>query len=272
MADQTNTGIKRVREVVLIDFYNPDNLIVVPNPSDVVYDPGIELTETMTVNGFGDMVRADAEINQKAERITCTFPKKTINVLGMKQWQKPETDTNILAAYRRNAMKVTVNSYAAATSGQYGFGVTANVESKASYLDEDGISVPLTQDSVFADFDPETTTLGFAVGANRALKFSDDLIGKQISLEVPFTLASGVKLGEELFNRFILSLIVVQNDRKIFAEEYSQVIVDPTGEINFNAEAQEVAFMAIYDGSGCTTKQTKYLGQLASCDEAVVTP
>lgn len=269
MADQANIGTKRVREVILKDLNNSSNIIVVPNPSMVRYDPGIELLETMTTDTYGNSQLADIEIDKINAKITATFPKKTINILGMKQWQRPAAQASLVAAYRRNAIKLTANSYEAATSGQEGFGVLADAVSSASYLDETGQSIPLTQD-VFATIDSGVDTLSFAVGADRALKFTNDLIGKQVSFDIPYTIATGgTILSEALFNRFSLSLVIIQNDLTIIAEEFSQMVVDPTGEIDYNTLEQELVFRAVYDGSQCTVKQTKYLGRVAACADAV---
>lgn len=268
MADQANIGTKRVREVILKDLNNSNNIIVVPNPSMVKYDPGIELLETMTTDTFGNSQLADIEIDKYNAKITATFPKKTINIMGMKHWQRPDAQASLLAAYRRNAIKVTTNSYAAATTGQEGFNVVEDVVSEASYLDSTGKSIPLTQ----IDFDTintATDTLSFAVGANRALKFTNDLIGKQVSFDIPYTIATGgTVLSEALFNRFSLSLVIIQNDLSIIAEEFSQMVVDPTGEIDYNTLEQELVFRCVYDGSTCTIKQTKYLGRVAACADA----
>ncbi|MCC5622702.1 DUF2945 domain-containing protein [Nostoc sp. CHAB 5715] len=106
-------------------------------------------------------------------------------------------------------------------------------EAIASYLDENNLSVPLVQ-GTFATLDLDTATLSFAVGANGALKFTDDLIGKFVSYEIPYTIATGgVALTESLFNRFKPTFVVIQNDLKIVSFEYPEAIVDQSdGEIN----------------------------------------
>ncbi len=258
-----------VTEVGLRDLENSSNLIVLPSPSEATFDQGIEVEETMGVTPLGEMQLVDLYPRQRNPRIQLTFPKKTPATLGMKLGYRFEQAAGLEAKLVRNGVLVDKNNYPAAVAGKEGFGIVADIEGAiASYLDPNNLSIPLTQ-ATFATFDSATTDLSFAVGLNGALKFSDDLIGKYVTYEIPYTIATGgVALTENLFNRFKPTLIVIQNDLKIVSFEYPEAIVDPSdGEINLNESQIQVTLRITYNGSGCLPVKIKYLGQARACDD-----
>ncbi|ALF52252.1 hypothetical protein ACX27_04310 [Nostoc piscinale CENA21] len=268
MPNQLYTGTKMVTDVFICDLENSNRAIVLPNPSEVTFDQGIEMEETMGVTPLGEMQLVDLYPRQRNPRIQMTFPKKTPETLGMKFGYRMEADTGIAAAIRRNGVQIDRNSYPAAATGKEGFGILADAEGAfASYLDENNISVPLTQ-GTFATFD-NADELTFAVGLNGALKFTDDLIGKYVSYEIPYTLTDGVIMTENLFNRFKPTLVVIQNDLKIVSFEFPEAIVDPSdGEINFNESQLQITMRITYNGTGCLPVKVKHLGQARQCADA----
>lgn len=269
MPSKLYTGTKMVTEVIIRDLEDSGNLIVVPSPSEVNFNQGIEMEETMGVSPLGEMVTVDMQPQQRNPEIVMTFPKKSPATLGMKMGYRMEEVTGMQAALRRNGVQVDRTSFAAATDGKEGFGIVADQEdATASYLKDNGISAPLTLET-FAGFDPVTATLSFAVGDNGALSFSEDLIGKFVSYEIPYILTEGVMMTENLFNRFKPTIVVIQNDLKIMAWEYPEAIIDQSnGDINFNESQVEITMRIIYNGIGCLPVKVKYLGQARLCQDA----
>ena len=271
MPNQLYTGTKMVTDVVLRDLEDPTNpLIVIPNPSEVTFDQGIEMEETMSITPLGEMQLVDLYPKQRNPKIQMTFPKKTPATLGMKFGYRFESIAGLAAFLSRNGVQIDRNTYPPATAGKEGFGVTADVEGAiASYLDENNLSIPLTQ-GTFATLDLDTATLSFAVGLNGALKFTNDLIGKFVSYQIPYTIAiGGVALTEALFNRFKPTFVVIQNDLKIVSFEYPEAIVDQSdGEINLNESQLQVTLRITYNGTGCLPVKVKYLGQARQCADA----
>lgn len=269
MPNQLYTGTKMVTDVLIRDLDNSSNIIVLPNPSEVTFDQGIEMEETMGVTPLGEMQLVDLYPRQRNPRIQMTFPKKTPETLGMKFGYRMEQESGMDAILCRNGVQVESNTYAPATTGKEGFGIIADeVGAKASYLDENNISVPLTQ-GTFATLDLDTATLSFAVGLNGALKFTNDLIGKFVSYEIPYTITEGVMMTENPFNRFKPTLVVIQNDLKIVSFEYPEAIIDQSdGEINLNESQIQITMRVTYNGTGCLPVKVKYLGQARQCAEA----
>ncbi|KYC42098.1 hypothetical protein WA1_19045 [Scytonema hofmannii PCC 7110] len=268
MANQLYNGIKQNTDVVLEDLETPGRILVIPNASEVSYDPGIELEEVMASTPLGVMQIVDVYPKSQNPVVNLTFPKKTPEILGMKMGLKMATEASMSSFVARNGFKVEGTSYPAATTGYEGFGITADIEGAiASYLDEDGISVPLTQ-GTFATFSTGSPTLSFAVGLNGAMKFSDDLIGKYVSWRIPVTITDGLYLSEAAFNRFKMNLVFVQNDLRIVSVGFREVIVPGDGEINFTEATMQVSFRVVYNGAGCLPIEIKYLGQARKCQHA----
>ncbi|MBD2365253.1 hypothetical protein H6G36_29555 [Anabaena minutissima FACHB-250] len=270
MPNQLYTGSKMVTDVLLRDLENSSNVIVLPNPSEVNFDQGIEIEETMSVTPLGEMQLVDLYPRQRNPRIQMTFPKKTPATLGMKLGYRFESATGLDALLSRNGIQVDRTTYPAAVSGKEGFGIVADAEgSVASYLDESGISVPLTQID-FATIDVDVDTLSWAVGLNGTLKFTSDLVGKFISYQIPYTIATGaLSLTESLFNRFEPTFVLIQNDLKIVSYEFPEALVDSSdGEINLNESQLQVTLRIVYNGTGCLPVKIKYLGQARQCADA----
>lgn len=258
-----------VTEVIIRDLEDSGKLIVVPSPSEVNFNQGIEMEEVMGVTPLGEQQLVDLYPKTRNPEIVMTFPKKTPAVLGMKMGYAMEEVSGMQVALRRNGVQVDRSSYPAATEGKEGFGILADQEdSAASYLNESNLSIPLTL-GTFATFDPDVDLLSFAVGADGALKFSNDLIGKFVSYEIPYILTQGVMMTEKLFNRFKPTIVVIQNDLKVMAWEYPEALIDQSnGDIDFNESTCEVTMRIIYNGIGCLPVKVKYLGQARLCADA----
>jgi hypothetical protein len=178
-----------------------------------------------------------------------------------------EEQAEVNAVVARNGVKVTGNIPASA-SGFEGFGIVADVTgAEASYLAPNQQSVPLTQVD-FAD-SMSALTLSFSVGANGAMKFSPDLLGKYVSYQIPVVVEDTLNLTEKSFSRFEMKLVFIQRDLKIFLLEFPEVISPGDGEITFNDDTLDIEFRTIYDGSNCLPFRGKYLGQARKCVEAI---
>lgn len=268
MANALYNGIKQNTDVSLEDLDTPGRILVIPNASEFTYDPGIELEEVMASTPLGIMQLVDIYPKTQNPKITLTFPKKTPELLGMKQGYKMQQVANLPAVVARNGFKIESNTYPAAATGYEGYGIVADAPGAiASYLDENQISVPLTQVD-FTGFDPATSTLSFAVGQHGAMRFSDDLIGKYVSWRIPVIIIQGTTMTEVPFNRFKLTMVMVQNDLRIVSVGFPEVIVPGDGEINFGEATIQIEFRIVYNGAGCLPLEIKYLGQARKCQHA----
>lgn len=270
MANQLYNGIKRSTDVILTDLNSAtERTLVVPNCIFNSYNQGIDVEEVFASSPLGEDTLVDLFPTQHNPTIQVTFPKKTPETLGMKLGYKFEQQVEMDVKIARNGFLVESNIYSPADMGFEGYTVTQDATGVASYLDDNGISVPLTQTAVTGPggFDTANSTLTFAVGQNGGLAFSDDLIGKYVTFSIDASfLNQGLCLTESLFSRFRLAFVMIQNDLSLVRFEFPAAIVDPSdGDISFEEATLPVTFRVLYDGAGCLPLRVKYLGQARKC-------
>lgn len=268
MANKLYNGIKgKSTDAVFTDLNaSPQRKLVIPNAMVNNFNLGREVEEVFASSPLGEDVLVDIFVTQQNPTIGLTLPKKTPETLGMKMGYRFEQATEMDVKIAKNGILVKRNTYEAATTGFEGFGVTADANAFASYLDENDISIPLTK-ATFANFDAAASTLSFAVGENGALKFSNDLIDKYVTYSIDAVYTNqGLELTENLFDRLGLQLIFIQNDLSLVQIEIPEVIIDPSdADISFEESTLPITLRPVFSGEGCTTFKMKYLGQKRKC-------
>jgi hypothetical protein len=158
-------------------------------------------------------------------------------------------------------------AYPAQATGFQGFGAVADDANAVGYVNDSGVLTALTRQP-FATFAAATAN-SFAIGANAALKFSDDLVAakKLVGLSIPYPFTGGAALGTPLPS-FKAVLTGVLNDtldgqRKIFQVAFSRATVDlaQSGELTSGNPGQ----ITIADLSGSCSLNIKYLKTQPSC-------
>lgn len=220
-------------------------LFVLPAPSQVTYDTGIELGEIDSVNCSGVLV--NAKRYTKAEKGKVNFT--TANTRGaqaLKFNRKPATTASLSTFVTQSDYIVPTDGLMAAkTSGTIGYGVSANATTVLYYLDDDGITYNLaTQDTDYASFDGTASgnDYKFAVGANMAIKFGDGLYERPVAFRVPVTLSNIVQLGSTSYTNLELRIAIVSLDLSVTDYVWSDVSVDSSGSINFQEPQIELPF------------------------------
>lgn len=150
-------------------------------------------------------------------------------------------------------------AYTASAAGTWGNGVAADAPAKASYLDQFGITRELTQ-GTFATFNAATDD-SFAVGADSALKFSNNLRGRRVSIdEVAITLAALDRLGDAL-GEMAATIYMINNAFQLVRWLFPSITVNPQS-INNGDAAQSMQFFV--NGE----PQYEILRQLYPCRDA----
>jgi len=267
MANQLYGGIKKLTDTIITDLSaTPARRLVVPNCMLNSYNQGIDIEEVFASSPLGEDTLVDLFPTQRNPTISVTFPKKTPETLGMKLGYRFEQSATMDVRIARNGFLVEANAYDPATLGFEGYNVALDATAYASYLDPSNISVPLTQ-LAYTGFDPVASTLSFAVGADGALAFSDDLNGLYITYDIEATWTTkGLELTENLFDRFSVAFVMVQNDLSILRLEFPEVVIDPSdGDISFEDATMPVTFRPVFNGSGCVPVKIKYIDQKRKC-------
>lgn len=163
--------------------------------------------------------------------------------------------------------RITSGTYPAQVAGFQGFGATADDANCVGYANRSGVLTPLTRQP-FATFAPATAN-SFAIGANAALKFSDDLVSAQVvvGVSIPYPYTSGVSLSTPMPN-FKAVLTGVTNDnldgqRRMFQATFSLATVDlsQSGTLSSGNAGQ----ISIVDLSQNCSLDLKYLDIKPSC-------
>ncbi|MGC8715164.1 MAG: hypothetical protein ACP5RH_22500, partial [Leptodesmis sp.] len=110
-----------------------------------------------------------------------------------------------------------------------------------SYVDSNGLSTALTQ-GTYATFDATDTPLGFAVGANGAMKFGQALWGKSVTIAIPLPSTSFNTLGNLPYTNLSAKMRVALNNLQVFEWVFPSITIDTSGDIAFAAVDAEVGF------------------------------
>ena len=219
-------------------------------PSNITINPNRQTRKTTRRNNLGETVTDDILVQSSDPVATLTYSGFNFEMMSFAMGKQVETGTyDVVQPFQVQAKAAT---YAAATTGQVGYGVTADAVTYGSKTDVTGAkkSVPLTQQP-FATFTGATDD-SFAVGANRALKFSDNLVedGAFITLSISRSI-TGNSMGEPL-NAHEFSGLVVGTDKRVMIIYIPEVIIDPSqGQFDPSSEQLQIPMQIIQPMDWC---------------------
>ena len=218
------------------------SVLALPIASGGTFNRQPELTRLTTVNCQGLKVTAARPEVGEDPICTLTYGGTSLPLLGLRTNRRWETATSTTLEYYRSNFDVPADGVVAAlASGVFGHGTVADVASKAAYVDANGLSTNLVQ-GTFATFDAAATPLGFAVGANGALKFGNGLWNKSVCLAVPLPSTSFNRLGNLPYTQLSLKVRVALVNLQVFDWIFPSVTVNPQGDINFASADSELSF------------------------------
>lgn len=265
MAKEIYRTAKGVSDIVLTDL-DTGRLLVLPAASEVSFNPGVTQQEVMTATAVGEMAVADRYTKEIKPTLKAKFGvNANSELLGMKLGRKFTNGTSTTQQKRRSGFLIEANTMPAATTGLEGFGILADAVSKLSYYDPvTKLSASSTQ-GTFATFAPGTTLTGFAVGADGAMKFGNDLVGKYATFEIPIASITNVlTLSQAPFTNLSATAVVIDTALEVWHWRFASVTPDITSEISLNNSEVEIPFFVNYSG-GCNLLEVTCLGQARSC-------
>lgn len=266
MAKEIYRTAKGVSDIVITDL-DTDRLLVLPAASEISFNPGVTQQEVMTSTALGEMAIADRYTKEIKPTLKAKFGVNAHpELLGLKLGRKFTAGTSTLESQRRSGFLVPNSGLvSAATTGLEGFGIAADVESKLSYFDPVTKLSVIADQGTFATFDEAATPLGYAVGANGAMKFGEDLVGKYVSFELPIgSITNVLTLAQTPFTNLSVSVVVIDTALVVWHWLFASVTPDITSEISLNSSEIDLPFFVNYAG-GCNLLEVKCLGQTRSC-------
>jgi hypothetical protein len=265
MADLTN-GIRAVAAMSFVD--NDTGIaIALQATNQVVFNPGITQEVVFASNELGIEVPVRQINSREDPTFQVTFPRKNLDALSQglnRKWTKAGASTPVAARYLRQ-FTPTSNAIAAVTTGIEGFNLTADPVGAKASANLAGVSEALTLD-VFATIDPVVDTKSFAVGAAAALKFTNDVVGNPVVIDVPYTINGLYYLGEAPFSNLSLTFTLIMDDFKLIQMRFPRASISQDNtSVNFAEGGIQVTYRSIFDGTRCVPYDLVYLGLSRTC-------
>ena len=243
-ADFLNKAQKGLVEVALIDVsVTPNIILALPQSSGGVYQTGSENGEIEEINCRGVRVRGKIFESVSKPAFQLDFGAKTPELIGLKlnrRFAAAGTSTQYVV---RNKFRVpSTGLVAGSPAGSLANGMTADpVGAIGSYMNEYGVTEEMTYGGTYAtDITEETTT--FAVGADGALKFSDDLQNAQVSIKYPVASQTVRTLGSTPYTQLEMFARLVSLDLSMTTWYAEDISIDSTGDIALNEPSQQLTF------------------------------
>ena len=253
-------GFKAVpRGLILTD--NATGIInVVPNPSKFALNTGITELKKQAASQLGVKVTSTTVIASEEPIITLSFATATALVAGMIMGRKFALQS-IVSYVAKNNVLLSANSRAGATtSGYEGYGITADIAGAKGAVFRANQNVALTYVTPYSTFSTSTTD-SFAVGANGALLFSDNLVGNPISYQIPLSAASRLALTADTAFDYNVKVLFLDLANRVSLFEATSVKPVLGKTFDPSAESVDVELRVNYSGAFCAPYSFQYLAQ-----------
>lgn len=235
-------------------------VLALPRVSTGNFNRQPELTRLTTSNCQAVTVTAKRVETEIDPVCALTFGSLGLPLLSLsqdRQWATVASTTD--GEYYRSDLDVPADGVIpAVTSGTLGYDITADAVSYASYIDANGLSTPLVQ-GTYAGFNAASDPLKFAVGANGAMKFGEDLWGKSVSISVTQTLTNVHELSNVPYTNLSLKVRAALVNLYVYEWLFPSVSIDTAGERSFSAAETQVNFFV--NGN----YNVRVVGKLAPC-------
>ena len=253
----TSSYLKGLSQLTLIS-QNTGSLgevIMLPTATGLVYNPNFEERSIDLQTEAGVAALAQVVETRSAPTYEVELPTTAI-AMAIATFGYEWEDVSNKAIQVIRTFRPTTNSIAAVTSGKEGFGIAEDATAVAAYQSSADItkSVQMTQQT-WATFDPSVTDDSFAIGANRAIKVSDNIVaaGAVVTVSISQTLSTAREIGETAFDTFELRAnIITVGGQKIYLRESSVKVLPSTRNFDSTAESITITFNVLQDGSNCT--------------------
>jgi hypothetical protein len=266
MGTNVNLGLKALVGLSIKDTRTSvTRQLVLPKPSAITLAPGITEAISRTRSDLGQVVIEDIDIESEEPTLSFTFPRKTPELMGIRLG-KEITTTEVTTTIEKQFKVAAANKTAAgAASGKEGNGMSADqAGSIGSYLNDNGISVPLTRVNT-ASFNAANNAQ-FSQGTNGAYQITDDMVGNDVHLSFPITLAARPHLSETVFKDFEVHMLFAQRNLELMKIVFGAV--NPAlgeGDLDLGTPEMPLTLRAVNDGSSCQLYNIYWLGQARAC-------
>jgi hypothetical protein len=223
-----------------VDGSSVRHVLSLPIASEGTFTLGPELVRLTTIDCSGQKVTATRAQVGVDPKLKLKFGGIGLPLLGLKLARQWQSQTLTTLEYSRTAYDVPSNGVVAAqTTGTLGYGIVADATSVASYIDTAGNSTDLVQ-GTFGTFDAAATPLGFAVGANGALKFGQTLWNRSVTITVPLPSTTVKNLSALPYTGLAAKMRVALINLQVIEWVFPSISIDTTGDVAFSGQDSEL--------------------------------
>lgn len=213
--DGMNDTIRGIADLVFTDKSTGD-LLVLPKPASFSLIENPIQRRLPTTDSAGYSTFQGAFKKGYDWQMVLSYANLQPEILQFRLARKFKSASNKVVKYSRSIYVYQSAIPAAASTDLIGFSITADNTAAIASVKEGNISTPLTR-AAFTNFDEEVDDQ-FAIGAAFALKFSDNLIGKTVSVQCPYTIPTSLSLSTDVLPRYEVNgtLVTTSNEAIVF--------------------------------------------------------
>jgi hypothetical protein len=235
-----------------------------PSPSNFTLNPTIGEKIQMIRNAVGEKDFGSSYTISKSAELTVTYDYMSSELVSFRLGNQLATGT-FATAIPRQILATNALVPADVLGGLY-FGVVADAVTSGSIV-KAGISTALTQQP-FATFSSATLN-SFAIGANGAVKISDNLVtaGQIITLVIPITGLVGAGISDLLVGPVAIRAKLVDSLNQLTLFEAKNASIN-LGSANFSFDGEgssELAFRLAPIPGACSSFNLINLGITVNC-------
>ena len=251
-------GFKAVPRGLIVTDNATGVIYVLPNPSKFALATGITELKKMAASQLGVKVTSTTVIASEEPLINLSFSTATAFITGMIMGRKFAMQS-IASFLAKNNLLLTSNTRNGVVNvGEEGYGSLADVAGAKGAVFRDNQNIPLTYVQNFAGFNFAIAD-SFAVGANHALKFSNNLVDNPVSYQIPLPAAQRLALTADTNFDYGVKIFFLDLANRVSMFEATSV--KPVLGKNFDpsAESIDVELRVNYSGASCAPYSFQYL-------------
>lgn len=215
-----------------------DNLVYAfPQPQGFTVNTGATMRQQEGRSAVGQMVRTGAYKTGEMPELTISYNYMNSELIAFSMGN--ELISGSFATHYPKLITVTAASIPGDTvSGNILNGLSADIDALASYK-KDGISISLTRQpfATFAGASPANDD-SFAIGADGALKFSDNLVANNevVALKIPKNM-TGVSISDILVGQLSIQAALIDTLNQVTIFEATNAAINMEGKsFDFSGE------------------------------------